>query len=538
MATYNIKLKDGTQYDVKTKDVDSVQPQAQEVRKEPIQNKIVPSLMSAISEAPSRGLTDIALPGGPMLNVANEFKRKVFGLDQAAPGDIGAFAKDYFTDPRNYAYAGAGAMAGLPKPSLRALNRIAPTPAIESLEANVVSLLKKPTVAMEEAGTKRGLNILGKAKKSMQADIQKAGNQDLQGLTTAFKQTKSELDKSIYNEATLLSSQGKSKIKNLTKNMTETYRKGLDEAEEALASRGETIISSEYRNVVDSAIEEAISKNLPEGSPAFSKLRKISRALDAGERDTGVLDSKGNKIILANPDDPISLKDVKNLKNQVYDALSSGVKEGAKYATEEDEVANIFLRKHGEFMAKKSPELAELNAEFAPLAQARSWAMKNFRPFNENEITRAANVLSRIAKSKNPSQTDLNYLKQLESGSGRFKGTGSLRGGIEATGTKAKNIQTQFESAKKQLIDSTEYRIKQLESSINDDINLVKKGGFEANYAATQRQGEVEMLRIKIQRLERLRRLRNWAAGLAATYLVGKTLAGGASKLADYATNT
>lgn len=70
------------------------------------------SVMKAVAD--TNPTEDIAL--GPVPGLLNRTKQNFFGIHpEKDPSNIGEFAKDYFTDPRTYMYAGAGAMAGLPK---------------------------------------------------------------------------------------------------------------------------------------------------------------------------------------------------------------------------------------------------------------------------------------------------------------------------------------------------------------------------------------------------------------------------------------
>lgn len=272
----------------------------------------------------------------------------------------------------------------------------------------------------------------------------------LSELTDNFSKTNKTLNEQLKNETTLQSSANKEKLTSVFKNMSKTYRKGIDQAEDSLIAQGKSVTDKDYvTKVVDKTMQELKDRFIPEDSPAFQTLKEMQTSL---------------KYPIDRKVEQMSLSDVKNLKNQIYDTLSSGEQSGTKYSGIDGQVANIFLKNHGNFIGELSPELKQLNAEFAPMANARNWAMKNFRPYNVNEIQKGANVLENIATGKTPNQTNINYLKQLEEGSGSFTGAGELKGKTVTIGKNIKNIKETFDLAKKNLIDSTDYKIHQLSS--------------------------------------------------------------------------
>ena len=182
--------------------------------------------------------------------------------------------------------------------------------------------------------------------------------------------------------------------------------------------------------------------------------------------DSTIYKTISNVFEKYDPNRNLSLKDIKIIKNKIFDKVSVGAKTGSKYYEIDDQAVNIFLKNHGEYIGDISPELKQLNSEFAPMANARAWAMKTFRPYNELEIQKGADILERLAKNQVPNQTDLNYLKVLAEGSGRFKGANELRGITTETGKKLLLQKEEFDLARKNLIDATNYRINQLQNQM------------------------------------------------------------------------
>jgi len=376
-------------------------------------------------------------------------------------------------------------------------------------------------------------------------------------MTENFKVKNKELVIELKKETQLQSGVNKEKIRELGKNMSATYRNGLDEAESELANRGVTITTQDYiNNVIDKTNDELLARGMPEDAPAFIAMKKLRKALTKDKQEImgamedfsrgevgggnilSIIKSEGgiksykkglpgalgeeyltnvpltikNKAgktldemadllkdkyphlniqnesdllnVLSESQNPIeklayefhgnvTLNDLRNFKNSIYDKLSSGVRAGSKWADVDDQVANIFLKNHGEYVGNMSPELKQLNAEFTPMANARQWASKTFRPFNDAEIQRGANVLEKIAKSEVPNQTDMNYLKYLEEGHGRFPGAGNLKGRTVSVGKNIRQAKETFELAKKNLIDASDYKINQLQERIAE---LQKRG--------------------------------------------------------------
>lgn len=284
-------------------------------------------------------------------------------------------------------------------------------------------------------------------------DVRASSKETSADMIKSFKEANQTIQRNLAREAQLQSESTKGPLRELFKNVSKTYGEGLSKAEDTLEKSGTTLKSSGYLKVLDDTLEEFRFKGIPEENPVFDLLLKYQKQL------LDFLNKNGR-------DAEISLRELKTIRQGVYDTLSSSVKTGTKYAEIDDHAANIFLKNYGEFMGKLSPELSKLNKEFAPMANARGWAMRNFRPYNTQEVQRGANVLERIAKSDVPNKTDLNYLKVLEEGSGRFSGAGKLTGKTLEIGKETKGIKESFDVAKYNLLKSTDLKIYNLRTEL------------------------------------------------------------------------
>lgn len=332
-------------------------------------------------------------------------------------------------------------------------------------------------------------------------DLQKTrlgGKQMQSKLAEGFKAKTEALNKELFSKSNVVSESSKQRLRSMFSDMSKTYRQGLDDAENAMAVRGDLIMPQEYLDsVVSKTINSTIERGISESEPAVQAMKKIQNALKTGQRNTGILDRNGIEIVLPDPKNPIKVAELKDLRNRIYDTISPGFKSGNKYADVNDAVASNFLSNHGDFIETKVPELGQLNREFRPLAQARNWAMKTFKPYNESEIERGASVLRNIASGK-PNQTSINYLKQLELGSGRFKGTGKISSDIEKIGSDIRATKQAFETAKQQLTDSIDFQI----SKLNNQKAMIEKRNINLKF----RTEKLKQIESSIKRLNTIRK--------------------------------
>ena len=208
--------------------------------------------------------------------------------------------------------------------------------------------------------------------------------------------------------------------------------------------------------------------------PAYSKLKSVAE---------NFADS-GNSI---------SLEKLKGLKNSVY----SGT---------DDPIANAFLRGHGELIGEKSKSFSQLNLEFAPARQARKAAIRTFQPYEEQAVSRGAKAIENIASGK-----ELDFIKTMESGSGRFKGIGKIGGKT-----------TELVGKRKQLLDSAESRIRTLSDDIEANKALIRRLSSEEKGNILTRQATLSKRKARLQAKEKeLGRLNTFRRGLIAGTAVG-----------------
>lgn len=250
---------------------------------------------------------------------------------------------------------------------------------------------------------------------------------------------KSKITEDLSSEALAQSLKNKGKISSTAKRNTEIYGKTLDDIEERLSQvdriTGKNNMpdrKSYLENVLNKTIDEAEAMGLPPNSPVLSKLRSFQNKFkpnDVLDEGAEAVDMLGLKIPKA-PEQrvPMTLDELKNLKNSVFDKTSSGFRGGTSYASPKDKVSELFLKNHGDFMGGLDDEIRIMNKEFAPWARARKFGYKSFKPSSPEETQRGANILERVAGKGKANADNANYLGRLEKGSGRFEGTGDLRG--------------------------------------------------------------------------------------------------------------
>ena len=307
-------------------------------------------------------------------------------------------------------------------------------------------------------------------------DLRNSSKTTIGEMTQTFNKTKDVLSRTLSEEAQAQSEAIKPKLKELFSEMTKTYGKGLETAENELANK-KTLIGS--RDYLSSVIENTVNDAMQRGIPNDNKIIKILGGI--------------KKEIAKLPDTKTTIKELQVFKNKILENISSSVKSGSRFGSEfDDQVGGIFIKNHGQFIGKLSPELTELNKAFAPMANARTWAIRNFKPFNTQEIQRGANVLMKIAKGEVPDKTAMNYFKTLEEGVGEFKGAGNLTGKTVQIGKEIRTAKEAFDLARYNLVKSTDLKIFNLKKEMAD---LAAKG-----IEFGQKQKELEGI-IKIRNL-------------------------------------
>ena len=397
-------------------------------------------------------------PFGPMGAVGNQFKREMFNINPEeklanndVPGYIADYSKDYFTTPDTYTA----------------------TMAFSNPIKDTAKYVGKGVGNVYQKG--KEIATSGKALKDVNSKI---GELDRSLESSIANKAKTSED--LSTNALSQSAKNKGKISSTAKRNTEIYGETLDEIEERLSkvdpNTGKNSMpnrKSYLENVLDRTINEAQEMGLPNDSPVLSKLRSFQARFspkDEVDDAAEAVDMLGMKIPKA-AEQPVqmTLDELRNIKNSAFGKTSSGFKSGASYSTPKDKVSELFLKNHGEFMGGLDEEIGIMNKEFAPYARSRRFGYKAFKPNAPEEVQRGANILERTAGKGKPNKDNLNYLERLEKGSGRFEGTGDLRGNTTKLGSQLKTIDEQIktlESSKSNLIQK-QAKLKELKSLRN-----------------------------------------------------------------------
>jgi len=415
---------------------------------------------------------------------------------------------------------------------------------LKSVQKELARIAGLPSESALAKGTAKGVKAVKTAGKSLteadaaQAKALRSGASDLKspkptpdaGLN-ALKEKRRIIETRLKDVTRAEASDYKEAIKKTFANVTKTYGEGIEAAEADLAKRGVKLSRKEYaEKVIGRTLEEAEARGISSDDPVLTTLRKLQNKLLAGTEDevvqSPILTASGQPItkVVTPAQENLTIQEMKNLKNGIYGELSGGVRGGtAAVSDAEDQVANMFLRNHGEYLGPKSPALQALNKEAAPMFEARRWAYKNFRPYRPMEIEKGAKILEKIASGGKVNPDDVGFLRVLEKGSGRFQGTGTYTTKSTALGKEIELTAKTYSEARQRLIDAADFRIAEIEKSINADVATLKSAGEDSLEALRQMKSkEVELLDMK-KRLEDLRKVKLTLIGLAAgTTVFGK----------------
>lgn len=312
--------------------------------------------------------------------------------------------------------------------------------------------------------------------------VKAAKTAGIKDMTNTFKETNQTLQNTLQNKAELQTAQNKGTLKTLFKDMSDTYKSGLDQAEQAMAKRGATLKSSDFSKVIDDTLQIAKDYGVDVNDSTIKALKEVQAELAKGK--------------------PLSLDKLTVLKQKIYNASSMG----------KDFVNDEFMRNYGVFLEKYAPELKALNEEFAPMAQAKRWATKTFAPYDEAVIDKGAKVLTDLAKGEKPTQTTANYLKNLSEGSGSFKGAGDLAGETTKAGENIKVTEKMFNDAKNNLLTSTDKQLADLDTQlkqVEDKISSIKTEGKKLGKSIADQNALIKQQTNIVKRLTNLKKIRN-----------------------------
>lgn len=403
--------------------------------------------MSGISSS-MQGLKQA--PGvGPYMQ-SHEMKSGVIG-EMMPDNPIGSAAVDIATDPETYVGLGflgkgiskaAGAIGkGVGKASNR-FGEIFKSPKVAEgigkkmagLESDIAGLEAKGALA---STSKKGEKILNQAQESVLGD---------------FESQAKELSTKSRNVFVEHVPKMKENFSKLTKDTYSKYGQILKEGEEEALSKGmdADLYREEVINPVLKTIEQTGAK-----TPSAEKLKRLFTVKE-GIGDA-VLE-KADDEVLRNFDNLSSIEKMKALRTSLF-------KPGA-----DDFVQNQYSDLHSRFVGKFSPKVAKANESYGPMKAALRWGSKSIKPFNEQEISRVADILQKNKAGGKGNETIQAYLETLRNGKGEFKG---------ADLAKLSDSHKATLDAIEAEINANKSMIERLKSSHLEDLSTVKKGGYE-----------------------------------------------------------
>src|SRR3990167_7246378 len=449
MEKYEIELEGGVKYQIELEDSSSeatTQPKENLIKQgNPFIEglKTTGSILSGAFQRQTReGLSSDTLTGGPGQQFGQNVKREV--LNRVMPGDdlIASSAREAIVQGTYPGNLLLGGMAGLSMSSSR-LGRLASgiknsSGNIKSVESEIANLSKLPSESAINTGTKQGLKALKDARTSLIGQETLSSKKAVDSLTNEFKQQNASIQNRLKQATTIETSDYKGAIKSTFGNVNKKYGEGISSAEDAMIARGDSISKEEYvERVINKTIQDAQARGIPDDDMALKQINSLSEKLKEG----------------VSAQETLGINEAKNIKNEIYSKLSGGVKRGSSPLSENhDQISNMFIRNHAELLGEKSPELSKLNTEVAPMYEARRWAYSKFKPYRPMEIEKGASILEKIATGGKVNADDVNYLRTLEQGSGRFQGTGALRKASSEIGKDISLSSKTFNESKQRLI--------------------------------------------------------------------------------------
>lgn len=395
---------------------------------------------------------------------------------------------------------------------------------LRPVQAELAKIAGMPSEAALNKGINKGKSVVAKAGKTMVDEVKTGAKAAQDEALNSFTENRRIIEKRLQDVTRTEASDYKEAIKKTFQRVTKTYGEGINAAEAELAKSGTKLSRQEYaEQVIGRTLEDAEARGILADDPVLTGLRKLQNKLLKGTEDvveeSPIISASGAPItkVVTPAQENLSIQEMKNIKNEIYKELSGGIRSGtAAVSDTEDQVANIFLRNHGEYLGPKSEALAVLNKEAAPMYEARRWAYKNFRPYRAMEIDKGAKILGKVASGGKVNPDGVGFLKVLEKGSGRFQGTGTFTTKSSAIGKEIQLSSKTYDEARQRLIDAVDFRIAEIRNSINADVATIGSAGEDAVSALQRaRSREVELTDMK-KNLEDLRRIKIGLIGLAA----------------------
>lgn len=303
-----------------------------------------------------------------------------------------------------------------------------------SLEGDIAGLEARGAMT---GASKKGEKILNQAQKSVLGE---------------FENQAKELSTKSRNVFVEHVPKMKENFSKLTKDTYSKYGQILKEGEEEALSRG--MNADAYREEVIEPVLRTIEQTGAK-TPSAEKLKRLFTVKE-GLGDAAL--EKADDAVLRNFDNMTSIEKMKALRTSLF-------KPGA-----DDFVQNQYSDLHSKFVGKFSPKVAKANESYGPMKGALRWGSKNIKPFNEQEISRVADILQKNKVGGKGNETIQAYLETLKKGKGEFKG---------ADLAKLSDSHKATLDAIEAEIRANKAMIEKLKSSHLEDLSIVKKSGYE-----------------------------------------------------------
>lgn len=253
----------------------------------------------------------------------------------------------------------------------------------------------------------------------------------------------------------------KKALRPISKENSKIYREGLKQAEVSAK-----LTQSKVSDVIERSVQEAIDQGIPENSPLLTEMRNMINEIKPGTKTKFDWQTLGD--VPDTTDEKLTIEQLRNIKSRLF-------KVADKSQDHADEIANaIFMRNYGDEIASQSPGFQAMQTEYAPYVEAKKWAYRVFKPFTKDEIPNGNRILKRVA-SGNANAEDFAYLERLESGSGRFKGTGNLRGSSTSMAVKLKDAAEEIKELRR-IKTKNSAEVKRLENLVKWRDRVVVSG--------------------------------------------------------------
>jgi len=226
--------------------------------------------------------------------------------------------------------------------------------------------------------------------------------------TKLMNETVEALDDALVRESASATTEIQSKLPEFYSKASSAYGQRIDEISEAIAKSNNKITNQEINQFLDVA-EQQLDEAFITSGPARESIKMLREKY---ARD--VVEEVPFKQIF---------NDLKNVTN----SMSVGARSGTKIYSESDLGVSIVKDSFGDIIAKRSPEFAELQRSYAPVARLKRKSNQFFKPFSpEFEKNRGTKAIYDIAQNKGLKIDEENLIKAIEEGTDFIDGVGPI----------------------------------------------------------------------------------------------------------------